>query len=395
MFLAITNTPRDFAWGGAGEISELLGVAASGRPEAELWLGAHPVSPSRIVDPAQAGGAVDLAAWIAADPTTALGLGAEARLPFLLKVLSAGSALSLQAHPTAEQAQSGFARENKAGIPVDAPDRNYRDAFPKPEIIYALSETFEALCGFRPTAETRACVERLNELVFGSAAREGTGPLLEWLDRLEGGDAALGDTFEWLISGQDPVPQLVATVVACARSNAVEFPVVVELADAYPGDPGIVISLMLHHVTLKRGEALSLPAGNIHAYLKGLGIELMTASDNVLRGGLTSKHIDVPELLTVVDFAPVAAPYLTPECRDAGVEVFHPEAADFLLARVAGGAKFAPNAAAIVMCTEGELTLSGARSARVITRGECLYVTPDEGELAFRGSGTAFLATTA
>ena len=239
----------------------------------------------------------------------------DGRLPFLLKVLAAAAPLSLQAHPTPAQAAEGFAREEAAGVPIDAPHRNYKDAFHKPELIYALSDPFRALSGFRPVAETRAVLEPVAD-----DAR--IAPLLERLDD----DDALRDVFAWLIAGGDDVDDLVAAVVeASATADGPSWQTVRTLADTYPGDPGIAISLLLHTVELRPGEVLYLPAGNIHAYLEGLGIELMAASDNVLRGGLTPKHVDVPELLSVLDFRPLPAPYLAPEEPEPGVRVFRPD----------------------------------------------------------------------
>ena len=392
MFVGITNTPRDYAWGSAGAISALLGTEPSGGPEAELWLGAHPSSPSRIVDPSQVGGAVTLADWIAADPDRALGThpAGEPRLPFLLKVLAAASPLSLQAHPTAQQAIAGFAREHAEGIPIDAPDRNYRDAYPKPEILYALSETVEALCGFHSSERLRELIERLIELeteLPGPASE----PLRSWLDRAADDDSLHG-VFEWLISKGPGVRELINRVVAIVRANPEEFDTVVLLADAYPGDAGIVISLMLHYVVLKRGEVLYLPAGNPHAYISGVGVELMTASDNVLRGGLTTKHVDVEELLHVLDFTPGPAPYLPGTELGDSVVAFHPPGAGFELLVVTGDGSIELDGPAIVLCVEGQFEVTGAESSQVITAGESWYVTPDENNLAFAGTGQAFLA---
>ncbi len=190
MFVGITNTPRDYAWGSDGAISALLGFEASGAPEAELWLGAHAGSPSRVVGSGQ----------------TLLDV-VDGRLPFLLKVLAAGSPLSLQAHPTMAQAAEGFARENALGIPLDAPNRNYKDAFHKPELIYALSDEFDALCGFRSAADIRAALE--------AGLPEAAAPLLERL----GGDETLRDVFEWLITRGDGVDALVAAVSAAADDS--------------------------------------------------------------------------------------------------------------------------------------------------------------------------------
>ncbi|MDQ1525463.1 MAG: mannose-6-phosphate isomerase [Microbacteriaceae bacterium] len=418
MFLAITNTPRPYAWGSTSAIAQLLGRAPSGEPEAELWLGAHPGSPSVIVDPARAGGATTLAEWIAADPRTALGKFADAgRLPFLLKILAAAHPLSLQAHPTIDQARAGFARENALGIPLDAADRNYKDAFPKPELIFALSPTFDALCGFRPLAEVRDLLELLLSIDAQTEDPQ-PQPLEDLFDRLfgstAGADAALRATFEWLISSGSGVPTLVSLVTRLAPLSAdPSLATAAALAAEYPDDPGIVISLLLNRVTLTRGEALYLPAGNIHAYLNGLGVELMAASDNVLRGGLTPKHIDVPELVGVLDFTPVPVPYLravapgalagsaAPAASSAtaasGIEVFVPDVPDFVLVRVSGtdlDAGYTLTGPGIAICTYGEISIEGAASSVTIGRGESVYVTPDEASLRFTGSGELFLATT-
>lgn len=395
MFVRVTNDPRPYAWGSTTAIPELMGSAPSGAPEAELWLGAHPGSPSRILEPALTGGAGDLATWIADDAAAALGpLAPSGRLPFLLKVLAAGAPLSLQAHPTPEQARAGFDRENAAGIALDDPTRNYKDAYPKPELIYALSPTFDALCGFRPVEESARIV---HALLDADARHEEPQPqpLEDLLVSLE--QRGLRPTFEWLVTGGAGVPTLVSRVVEVAASAVGfgrEFGTVAALAAEYPGDPGIVISLLLNRVTLQRGEALYLPAGNIHAYLDGLGVELMTASDNVMRGGLTPKHIDVPELLSVLDFSPVPVPYLVPETPAAGVQVFRPDVPDFLLERVTGDARLAITGPAIALCTSGAFELAGAASSAVLRRGDACYVTPDEAELAIAGDGELFIATT-
>ena len=399
MFVGITNTPRPYAWGSRTAIAELLGREPSGEPEAELWLGAHPGSPSVILDPSKTGGATDLAAWIAADPATALGpFAASGQLPFLLKILAAESPLSLQAHPTPAQARLGFERENAAGVPLDAPERNYKDAFPKPELIYALSPTFGALCGFRPLGEVRALILALIDLTRQLEDPQ-PQPLEDLLDSLESG---LRDTFEWLISNGSGVPTLVSQVTSLATSASLpeyadELDTVRTLARGFPGDPGIVISLLLNRVTLAAGESLYLPAGNIHAYLDGLGVELMAASDNVLRGGLTPKHIDVPELLGVLDFTPVPVPYLHATSLSSFVSVYTPDVPDFVLVRVHGAAldaSFALTGPAIAICTSGSVSVAGGASTVTVARGSSVYVTPDEGTLRFGGDGTLFLATT-
>lgn len=439
MFVGITNTPRDYAWGSATAIASLLGRTPSGKPEAELWLGAHPGSPARVVDPSATGGAETLASWIATAPDVALGAGGASdtpRLPFLLKVLAAGKPLSLQAHPSAEHARAAFDLENAAGIPLDSPNRNYRDPFHKPELIFALSETFEALCGFRDLPSIHRIIDELRAL---DAASDNPQPeALDGLERRLADPEPLRSAVGWLLRdgrGRDTgeVAWLVERVVALAAHAdflasggavigfATELATVSSLAAEYPGDPGIVLSLLLNRVSLSRGEVLYLPAGNIHAYLSGLGIELMSASDNVLRGGLTNKHVDVDELLEVLNFTPVAVPYLPAEpTSSAGVSVYRPDVPDFELIHIAADAVATADAAsavdaattdpaanatvpmrqvtlsgpAIALCTAGGFLVAGAGSSVALKRGDAVYITPDEGTLTFAGAGEVFLATT-
>lgn len=381
MFVAIANTPRDYAWGSTTAMPELLGTTPTGRPEAELWLGAHPGSPARILDPSAVGGSPDLAAWIETEPRQAL--GHHPRLPFLMKVLAASAPLSLQAHPTAAQAREGFARENGWGIPLDAPHRNYRDAYPKPEIIYALSDRFEALCGFRPHDEAVR--------VFTALGLEELTPRI----------ADLPELFASLMARGANVGAHIARAIEAASSWDGADDVVSAAADtvrilaqAYPGDAGIVCALLLNRVTLRRGQSLYLAAGNIHAYLSGVGIEVMTASDNVLRGGLTPKHVDVPELLRVLDFTAGPPPWLTPDVVTDSLEIFRPGTDDFVLAHVTGDAEYPLSGPAIALCTTGSFRIDGARARTELSRGDAVYITPEESALSIAGSGELFVATT-
>ncbi|WAB81861.1 mannose-6-phosphate isomerase, class I [Microcella daejeonensis] len=377
MFLRIDNTPRDYAWGSATAIAELLGTVPSGRPEAELWLGAHPGSPARIVEGAPD---ADLAEWAAAHRP-------EGRLPFLLKVLAAAAPLSLQAHPTLAQAAEGFARERAQGIPIDAAHRNYKDPFHKPELLVAVSDPFRALAGFRPVSASRAELAAMDDPRLA--------PLVERLTT----DTALGAVFTWLIARERGVDGAVAAITEhaqrvggdAAASEGMRTAAI--LARHYPGDPGIAISLLMHTVLLAPGEALYLPAGNLHAYVEGLGIELMAASDNVLRGGLTPKHVDVPELMSVLDARPLPVPYLRAEEPAPGIRVFRPDVRDFVLtlvddAALAGGATVPSEGDAIVLCTSGEVQLTGGPLLR---RGEAAYT--DETSIGIRGEGLVWVAT--
>ncbi|RUR01325.1 mannose-6-phosphate isomerase, class I [Labedella endophytica] len=398
MFLPIDNVPRDYAWGSTSAIAELRGTEPSGSPEAELWLGAHPGSPARILDPSLASGAEDLAAWIAAHPADA-GL-AGPRLPFLLKLLAAAQPLSLQAHPSLEQARAGFARENSEGVPLDAAHRNYKDDFHKPELVVALSEEYAALCGFRAVEATRELLATLSD---------GSGPLAALAASLgtpERPDAdVLRETVDALLRGRldgvvDALVAAAGAALADGSATAAAEPVlrtIVDLSVAYPGDPGVAVAFLLNRVTLRRGEALWLPAGNIHAYLEGFGVELMASSDNVLRGGLTPKHVDVDELLDVLDFEPLPVPILHPVAGGAGVEVFRPDVPDFELLRVdpsatdGHGIELPGPAIAIVTAGSATLESSNRLDLRV---GQAAYIVPEHEPLRISGDGELFIATT-
>ena len=301
MFVGIVNTPRDYAWGSSTAIPALLGRRADRCTAGRVLDGLAPGSPSRLVG--REGTLVDLAP----------------DLPFLLKVLAPALPISLQAHPSVAQAIAGFEREEAAGIPIDAPERNYKDRNHKPEMVYALSEEFRALAGFRPLDETRAVLADVPE----------AAPLLARLD------FGLKEVFEWLLT--EDVSALTAALSAVTAPGP-SWDTVRLLAAHYPGDPGIPVSLLLHTVSVAQGEAIYLPAGNIHAYLSGVGVELLASSDNVLRGGLTSKHVDVAGLLEILDFRPLPAPYLRPEVVAPGVSVFRPDVPDFVLTVVAADA---------------------------------------------------------
>ncbi len=379
MLLRIENTPRDYAWGSTTAIAELLGTVPSGRPEAELWLGDHPGSPARIVEGAgDATSASDLHALLRARGQS---------LPFLLKLLAAAEPLSLQAHPTIAQARDGFARENAAGIALDDPTRNYKDELHKPELIYALSDPFIALAGFRPVAEAQA--------ELAAVDHPGVLPLQLQLTS----DSALPDVVRWLIERGEGVDAIVDALTATARAlehdprDGACWATVRRLADHYPGDPGIALSLLMHTVVLRPGEALYLPTGNIHSYQQGLAIEVMAASDNVLRGGLTPKHVDVPELMRVLDTRPVPEPRIVPRAVAPGVLRFEPDVVDFALTVVEpegarAGTVVEAHAGAIVLCLAGRVTV-GERL--VLERGQAAF--SDERSVSIRGDGRAVIAT--
>ena len=324
--LVLENPIQNYAWGSRTAIAELLGrPTPSERPEAELWIGAHPKAPSRIAEPAGLG---TLDAAIQDDPVGLLGADVCDRfgneLPFLFKVLAAAEPLSIQAHPNQEQARGGWNRENAEGIPLDAPRRNYRDPNHKPELVCALTP-FVALKGFRPLDETVRALEPLArpELkdVLGRLARESNATALRALfARL------------MTLEPEERAPILKrAAAEAARRSSDPAWRWVKRLLEKYPQDLGALAPLYLNLVALEPGEALFLAAGELHAYLEGTALEIMANSDNVLRGGLTPKHVDVQELMATLVFEAQEAKVLKPEAPGPGESSFVTPAREFEL----------------------------------------------------------------
>ncbi|WP_049578825.1 mannose-6-phosphate isomerase, class I [Streptomyces sp. SBT349] len=402
----LDNTVRTYAWGSATALPELMGTEPTGGPQAELWMGAHPGAPSRID---RGAGPVSLADVIADDPVGELGRATVdafgPQLPFLLKILAAETPLSLQVHPDLAQAKAGFADEEVRGIPVDAPHRTYKDANHKPELICALTP-FDGLCGFRPAAEAADLLDGL-----------GVDQLKPYADLLRAkpeGDALREVLTAVLTAERGAMAETVTLAGGAARRLADETPAYApyaELATHYPGDPGVIAALLLNHVVLAPGEALYLGAGVPHAYLNGLGVEIMANSDNVLRCGLTPKHVDVAELLRIVRFevtppgvlrpVPTAgAPTAGAPGGGTGEDVFAAPIGEFRLSRL----RLTPGSAAhplpestpqILLCTAGRVRLRGADGSELaLEPGRSAYVRAGE-RVGATGEGTLFRATTA
>ncbi|PZU46399.1 MAG: mannose-6-phosphate isomerase, class I [Microbacterium sp.] len=376
MLIAIANEPRDYSWGSTDLIARLEGREPTGAPEAEIWYGDHPGSPSHLAGSDQT---LD----------TVLADAGERPLPFLLKLLAAGSSLSIQAHPTKAEAVEGFAREEAAGIPRDAADRLYRDDNHKPEIIVALSDEFRALVGLRPVAATRRllaslgarpAVRRLDDLLADVDEERGVRAALAWALA----EATEADVAELTAALGDADDDEFASEIAVLRAAASDF----------PGDRGLFVALLMNLVTLRRGEGLFAPAGVLHAYQSGLGVELMAASDNVLRGGLTPKHVDVPELLRVLDARTGPAPLVEPRAIGEGVTVYDVGVTDFALTRVevAGERRVPLRGPAIVLVTAGDVTISDGASTVTARPGQAAYVGGGASAVALGGSGEAFVA---
>lgn len=312
------------------------------------------------------------------------------RLPFLVKILSARQALSLQAHPSRAQAIEGYAREDADGIALDAPDRNYRDDWPKPEAMIALTE-FHGLCGFRDPAETQALFRRLGIPAIDD--------LVQPLTDLDG----IARVFLEVLALAEFAGDLIEAVVNAAREHADEDSdfgrfclTAVELDADYPGDAGIIAALLLNRIRLEPGDAFFMPAGNMHAYLRGTGIEIMSNSDNVLRGGLTPKHIDVDELAQVLDFAPGFPGLITPVEVSPGVRHYPTEAPEFAVFDVRDAADQplpAEESARILLVTEGRFELTDAAGETLtVDRGQSAFLAAGE-RVRVTGSGWAFLAS--
>jgi mannose-6-phosphate isomerase len=390
--LVLENPVRHYAWGRTDGVAALVGGAPSGRPEAELWVGTHPGAPSVVVgDP----DGRTLAEVIADDAARWLGPtladAGHRALPFLLKVLAIGEPLSLQAHPSATQAAAGFAREEAAGIAADAPTRTYRDADPKPEALVALTDTW-ALCGFREPADA---ARRVAEL--------GVSPLEPLAAALaDAGPDAIRTAMAWLVhlqgAGRDAVAAGVAGAVARVDPDDRSDPLawVRRLAELHPGDPTIVAPLLLHVLHLQPGHAVHLPAGNLHAYLEGAGVEIMAASDNVVRGGLTPKHVDVDELLDIVRFEPGLPAWPVRATPLTGVTTFDAGEDAFALATIAPAddpVTIDPTGPSLLLATGGSVELTGRDGRWTLDGGRGALAAPGGGPLAVHGPGRLWWAT--
>jgi mannose-6-phosphate isomerase len=383
---------RTYAWGSRTAIAEFTGrPVPAAHPEAELWFGAHPGDPAWLKT---AQGETSLLEVLVADPEGQLGSASRARfgdvLPFLVKVLAADEPLSLQAHPSADQAVEGYLREERMGIPVSSPVRNYRDTSHKPELLVAL-QSFEALAGFRQASRT-------TELLRALAVSD-LDPFIDLLNDQSDADGLRALFTTWITAPQPDIDVLVPAVLEGAiqyvSSGATEFQseakTVLELGERYPGDAGVLAALLLNRISLAPGEAIFLPAGNLHAYLRGVGVEVMANSDNVLRGGLTPKHVDVPELLRVLDFTPTTEERLRAQTRREGPELIYETPTDeFAVALLTlegdylGHEVDAPSrheGPQILLCTEGATTVHGKSKSLTLERGMAAWVAAEDGPI--------------
>ena len=400
----LKNVIQEYAWGSRTAISSLLGLQVpSANPQAELWMGAHPKAPSRVRCGSEW---MSLADLIRKNPEDILGSWVakkfNGKLPYLFKVLAAEKPLSIQAHPNPVQAREGFERENRLGIAPDAPERNYKDDNHKPECICALTP-FWALNGFRKIWDTcllleKTCSKELNK---------------ELGDLKDQPDSRGLKRFFGSLMTMDPKrqQQVVSDAVRYARKRRGEDPVydplydpvyewIVKLHSAYPNDPGVLFPMMLNLVCLKPGQAMYLPAGEPHAYLDGLGIELMANSDNVLRGGLTPKHVDVPELLKVLNFEERDVQLLSPHPKRACEREYSSRAEEFVLSVVEtepGVSYESPEnrSIEILICTRGAGSIidSGSSGPIDISKGVSVVIPSAVEKYRIEGDTTLYKAS--
>ena len=395
----LTSAARNYSWGSRTLIPTLLGEPEAHSPVAELWFGAHPADPSTI-------GEEKLDEIIAADPEGQLGQRVAdkygAGLPFLLKILAAAEPLSLQAHPSKLQAEEGFARENAAGIELTAANRNYKDDNHKPELIVALTE-FYAMAGFRPLAQTRS--------LFAALECE---ELAHYEGMLDADPAAEGDSLRALFTTWITIPgakrkELISAVVAAGerlRSAQAGEPwmatvmgTVAKLNEQYPGDIGVLGALLLNHIVLQPGEAIYLDAGQLHAYVSGLGVEIMANSDNVLRGGLTPKFVDVPELVKVLTYEAAEDPRVdlvdaseTGNVKGAKAWSYPVPIEEFLLDRVELSGEESVDVDSdgpmILLCTSGAAALSNAEGESLsLSAGHAAWIPASDPAATVRAAG--------
>ena len=406
-FYKLRNTVKNYEWGSPEWIPTLLGEKNLSRvPWAELWMGVNPSGPSRIILPplksAAGDGEILLSDFIDREARTAPeDITQGAKLPYLFKVLAAAMPLSIQAHPNREQARQGYERENREGIPLDAPDRSYKDPNHKPEIICALSP-FAALCGFRNAGQIKNLI--------GALCGYSQGTLKDSLENL----------FNALGNEENPYRSFLAALFSLETETLValgafiksrralferdfpdyrdEWELCSYLAGLYPGDPGVLAPLYLNIIELAPGEAIYLPAGIFHAYIHGMGMELMADSDNVLRGGLTPKHIDTPELFSVLIFSEFKPEILRAPVPALSWFSYPTPAEEFRLSviRGTGGVlSWSEPGPSIIILTEGSAVVSETETGDelALIKGESIFIPAGTNRnIRFSGTFSAYAA---
>jgi mannose-6-phosphate isomerase len=370
MLSRISGVTKNYDWGSKELVPNFFGLEKPSKPIAEIWFGTHPLGESEIIGDSKS-----------------LSESLGKKLSFLVKILSAERALSIQVHPNAQQAKDGFHFEQAQGLDLEDPQRNYKDSSHKPEALIALTP-FEALCGFRPK----------EDLIQVFSAFGKSEPEFESLAKSLSQGASLEEIFQSLIANTELAKRFTKSVDSSQTDSVAKKAraLVERLLTQFPDDTGALVALMLNEVSLEPGEAIYLPAGNIHAYLSGLGLEVMAASDNVLRSGLTSKHIDVAEVVKLADFSELAEPKVRPRKLAEGLIEYPVDCSEFRVyrAEVSGKNLLADldlPASAMVVCTAGEVAVSTSLEEReVLAKSEVVFASAAK-KLSLSGSGTAFV----
>jgi mannose-6-phosphate isomerase len=404
----LTCATRDYAWGSTSLIPRFLGVPADGAPHAELWVGAHPGNPAHLSDGTRLDDHVRDRASSVLGGRTLETFGP--RLPYLVKALAAAEPLSLQVHPTSERARIGYELEDQAGIPVGAPERSYQDHFHKPEMIVAITR-FEGMAGFRDVEKTMRILRLLEHPWADRVAKDlDAAPPFQALHAVVGEILAQrGDSLRVLVSEVAAAAaaaearghqtnrtsgRLYLDRASVERESTRLFAQTASLARKYPTDPGVLVTLLLNHVVLSPGEAMFLDAGVVHAYTSGFGVEIMAASDNVVRAGLTPKHVDVPELLHIANFTPMPAPLWEPTTSSRDSLRYEPPVAEFSLTIArAPEAALPTRGPRILLCLDGTVEVLGRDEQHPLTGGQSLLVEDADGPIELDGDGTVAVAS--
>jgi len=384
----LTGIVKNYEWGSPDAIPALLHQPGDGQPWAEYWLGTHAAGVARLED------GKPLDTWLRANPGALSPAERDRfgqRLPFLLKLLAAEQPLSLQAHPSRAEAEAGFAREQAAGLDIDDPTRNFRDDWPKPEVLVALTP-FEALSGFRDPTATLTLLDALG--VDDEIMKPTFGPL-----RFREGAAALAEVLLDCLTMDGTRLTILNEVLAAAVKHADDDGPVgrfarlaITLDEHHPGDPSLLAALLLNHVDLAPGDALYTDAGVLHSYLHGVGVELMACSDNVLRAGLTTKHVDPNALAAIVDFSPAPAAVVIPQPDSPAVWRYPTPDAEFALWRVeptpSSSRELPGNGRArVLLVVDGHVRLDDLE----LVQGQSVFIAPSE-QPVFSGDAVAYLA---
>ena len=386
----LENIIQDYAWGDKNALKELFGIEnPDSKPQAEIWMGAHPKAPSMVID---GGNRISLIDFVDNDPDSVLGGKVSAdfsgKLPFLFKVLCAGEPLSIQSHPSLEQAKIGYAKDDAAGIDLSAFNRNYKDDNHKPELICALTP-FKAMNGFREISEIIALLEELNlDSVKEALAELTANPNKEGLKKF----------YTWMMSLEksDVMALTAEAITACeGKKGNQAFDTLIFLNTFYANDIGIMCAIMLNVVDLEPGQAMYLDAGELHAYIQGTGMEIMANSDNVLRGGLTPKYVDVPELLSTLSFNSGKVKILTPQPTSLACESMYstpvPEF-DFSVIEVSGNefVSATERTVEILFCGKGKGIITVDGSDVVLSPGKSYLVPASVSYYSITGDVTVF-----